>query len=160
MKKLKILVAILIAIIALLVVYIVWGQQFYPIDSILQLPGRTNTAASPSAGDVIPEATSGYVSAGDDVFTDTAGAAGKKVELEGTIYNDPQNNQGILSFNIQTDNMHFAFINYLDMDSTVTLHKGDRILVRGVVTNSVQSEDPGGQLLYMPMISANIFEKK
>ena len=111
---------------------------------------------------VVPEETSEALSAqeNEELFIDPDSYAGKTVSIEGTIYNDPVNNQGILAFNIKTSDQHYAFINYLDLEETVTLNEGDTVEITGVVTGGVQSEaESEGQLL-MPLISASVLKSQ
>jgi len=88
-------------------------------------------------------------------FENSKDYIGQKIELTGKIYNQPENNQGILFFNLVSDyELQCVTVTYLDLNSELQLKQGDIVTVGGIVTEMVNLEDSKGRLVGMPMISA------
>lgn len=172
MRKQSIIIIILIIVIALLVAYIFFGQYLFQpqasqSEALTEQEKDEIAGAHPSdfSGETsqqggVPDNSSEVIIANDneDFFADPNAYAGRQVKVEGTVYNNPSNNQGILAFNIKTDSGNYAFINYLDVDETMEIKNGDKVKIFGVATNEVQIEDDTGNPVSMIMINASSIE--
>jgi|GEM_PF-6974208 len=161
MKKQKIIIIILIIVIVLLVGYIFFGDYLFNFnngkETSSSISANGSQADDGSQQGVIPDTSSGVVIVEDnkDLFENPDSYAGKTVEISGTVSDEPTNNQGILAFTLITDAQDYAYINYLDMEEAVTVKKGDLVKIIGVVSNGIQTEDPNGLTIVIPMIIAN-----
>lgn len=88
-------------------------------------------------------------------FSDMTEYKGKRVILEGIVYGEAINNQGILSFSMVTDyELQCVMVSELDMEEKISLAAGDKVKIDGIVTEFVQNEDSKGRPVDMPLINA------
>ncbi len=172
-NKKNIIIIILLLVIALLVIYIFFGQFILNyFNKTTETPSTEQASRNElqdladqvfpeTGGDlsegVVPEASSDAIIASqmEDLFANPDNYAGKNVQIEGTVYKEPVNNQGILIFNIEVGEGRFALINYLDPNEKMDLKKNQTVTIKGIVTGSVSSQNIDSQPTMMPMVNAS-----
>ncbi|MEF9989230.1 MAG: hypothetical protein RR716_01785 [Christensenellaceae bacterium] len=83
---------------------------------------------------------------------------GKTIEVEVTIYGEPTIVEGMLFFTATAGDEANANVSILD--ENFGLKKGDKVVITGIISSSIEDKDPAGKTKEMALIAAQSLSHK